>query len=258
MSKVLKAADVKIDENNRVSVEVLDRDALAEMQEAIKTDSEQFDKEADEAASPEEIARGIIKEAENSAKLIIEKASAEAEELINERQAEFEDELSSLKEETLKDAFDQGYERGYDESRGIREQADQILKDAQEKREEILKNAEPETVELICQIVKKLTADAAELNPGMIACLIRQGLDAANAPGDVTVHISAEDYDEAVKHKNEYFAHIDTGARVDIIKDPSLQKSDCIIETPYGNIDCSLDQQFASLKENIYYILNGG
>ena len=254
MSKILKAASVKIDENNRVSVEVLDPAALAEMQELQKSESERFEPEVKE--TPEETARGIIEAAEMEAKRIIEDASEEAEALVESRRLEFEDELADLKEETLKEAFDEGYGRGYEESKGIRAQADEILQDAYRERDETFANMEPELAELIGKIVRKLTADIAELNPQLIACLIGQGLDAANAPGDVTVHISELDYEEAIKHKSEYLSHTDTGARVDVIKDPSLKKSDCIIETPYGNIDCSLEQQFTSLKENIFYILN--
>ena len=252
MSKVLKAANVRIDEFNRVSVDVLDTAALAEMQEMRKGVSGAPEREE----SPEEIALGIIEAAGAEAELIIRNAADEAEAMIEKRRDEFEEELAGIKEETLKEAFDRGYERGYEESKGVRTQADAILSEAYAERDQTFDNLEPEIAELICRIVQKLTADTAELRPELITCLIRQGLDAANAPGDVTVHISAQDYDEAVKHRNEFLSHVDTGARVDIIKDLSLKKSDCIIETPYGNIECSLDQQLASLKNNIFYILN--
>jgi flagellar biosynthesis/type III secretory pathway protein FliH len=44
------------------------------------------------------------------------------------------------------------------------------------------------------------------------------------------------------------------------VKDLSLNPTDCIIETPYGNIDCSLERQMQDLIENLYYIYeqNGG
>ena len=254
MSKVLKAATVRIDEYNRVSVDVLDIAALNEIQELRRIETESvFD---DDFLSPEDEARVIIETASKEAAEMIRSASEEAEYLIEKRRAEFEDELADLREETLKEAFDRGYECGYEESNGVRERADTILKDAFAEHDETLKNMEPEVAGLICKIVRKLTADTAELKPELIACLIKQGLDEANAPGDVAVHVSAHDYDEVVKHKTEFMARVDTGYRVDVVKDPSLKKSDCIIETPYGNIDCSLEQQFASLTDSVFYIMN--
>ena len=262
MSKILKAANVRIDENNRVSVEVLDYAAIAEMQESLKNDAayepEEEDLSVEDEISLEEASANIIEQAEERAENILTNASREAEEIIERRRTEFEDELANLKEETLKEAFELGYGRGYDESEGVRKQADDVLQAAYAEREETFENMEPEIIELICGLVKKLTAGACLFNPDIISCLIKQGLGAANAPGDVTVHVSAEDYEEAVKNKYEFLTLVETGARVDIILDPSLKISDCIIETPYGNIDCSLGQQFASLKENIYYILNNG
>jgi len=215
----------------------------------FKLESEKADE------SPEDTAENIIKAAYERAERIIEDALREAEAVMEQRRIEFEDELLNLKEETLKEAFDEGYGRGYTESRGVRAQADAVLQSAEAEKEATINNLEPELVELIAGVTHKLIANAAQMNPHMISLLIRQGLDSANAPGDVVIHVSPLDYEEAVKYKDEYFSHINTGARVDILKDLSLNKSDCVIETPYGNIDCSLEQQYASLTENLFYIL---
>jgi len=250
--RVLKASTVRIDEHNRVSVDVLDTAALAERMELERSESERWD------VTPEDMADNILLAAGEQAGKILADAGREADSMVSRRRAEFEDELQNLKEETLKEAFDQGYERGYLESKNIRAQAETVLRETMEERDRTLRNMEPELVDLIGKTVHKLIVDAAELNPQLIALLIRQGLDTANAPGDVVIHVSGADFEEAVKHKDDYFGHINTGARVDILKDPSLNKSDCVIETPYGNIDCSLERQFTALRDNLFYILENG
>ena len=250
MSKILKAATVKIDENNRVSVNVLDTAALTEMQDKKNEQGK------NESQPPEDTARSIIGAAEEKAKRIIAEAEEESRRLAEDKRAECEAELINLKDETLKNAFDEGYDKGYEETKIIRAKSDEILNGAYKERENIFKNMEPELVDLVSELVNKLIHDTADIRPELISYLIRQGLDTANAPGDVLIHVSESDYDEAVKHKNEYLTGVDMGSRVDIIKDASLNKSDCVIETTYGNIDCSLNTQYASLKDSIYYILH--
>ena len=114
MSKVLKAASVRIDENNRVSIEVLDAAYITSLNEGLyepedPDGADEFDGDGFEAESPEDAARFIIAEAESKARQIIENAKIESESLIAKRNTEFEEELQIKKEETLKDEFDQGY-----------------------------------------------------------------------------------------------------------------------------------------------------
>ena len=257
MSKILKAANVIIDENNRVSIDVLDLATLEErVSQELSVEKPAAQKDPEPDIPPEELAEDIVEQAREEARQIIENAREEASRLIEERRAAFDEELRILQEETLNEAQETGYAKGYDESVGLRTQAEQVLKDAAATKEEMIKNTEPEITTLVCRIVNKLTADAADLNPQVVNCLIKQGLGQANAIGDIKIHVSPVDYDDVLERRDEFLSLAGTGSKIEIFKDLSLNKSDCIIETPYGNIDCSLEQQFISLRENIYYILN--
>jgi len=52
-------------------------------------------------------------------------------------------------------------------------------------------------------------------------------------------------------------AAVEGGAEVEIVKDLSLGKAECIIETPYGSVDCSLEGQIEQMRESLMMILNG-
>jgi flagellar assembly protein FliH len=138
----------------------------------------------------------------------------------------------------------------------IREEAQQTLNDAIAERAAMQEALEPEIIEMIIGITEKLLGNIVEVNPAIIVNLVKQGFAAAAISGDVKVNVSAEDYDAVSKSKNELLALTDGASKVTVVKDLSLSPMDCVIETEFGNIDCSLGQQFESLKANLTYILN--
>ncbi|MCL2699868.1 MAG: FliH/SctL family protein, partial [Defluviitaleaceae bacterium] len=84
--------------------------------------------------------------------------------------------------------------------------------------------------------------------------IIRKGFSESKMSGDITIRVSDADYEATYESREEIQQYADAGAKLEILKDPSLTQGDCIIETPFGAIDCSLDQQSESLKKNLYFI----
>ncbi|MDR0273578.1 MAG: hypothetical protein LBI27_09715 [Clostridiales bacterium] len=209
----------------------------------------------------------IKRDAEKAAARIIRHAERQAEEIIsNSRMAAIEEKellLKSAQDETervISEARDMGYKNGMDtatrEGDALKAQAQQILDDAIAEREAMQNNLEPEIVEMIIGITEKLLGNIADVNPAIIVNLVKQGFASSQISGNITVHVSADDFEAVKKNKDELLAHTDGSVKLTITKDLSLSPLDCIIETPFGDIDCSLGQQFESLRANLTYILN--
>jgi flagellar assembly protein FliH len=181
----------------------------------------------------------VLADAENEAKSIVSEAHAEA---------------SKIKTEAYNEAYGNGLKKGEEEAKLLVKDAEQIKAEAYIEKNKILNSAEPEAVELISSIVKKLVGDIYAVNPSVIMFLIRQGLAQVAAAGDITIHVSRQDYDGLIPNKEEILALAEAGTKIDIMRDVSLNPSDCVIETRFGNIDCSLNRQYEALKENLYYI----
>jgi flagellar assembly protein FliH len=100
--------------------------------------------------------------------------------------------------------------------------------------------------------------DAVEINPGVVTALIRAGFAGAtlSTKGEITVRVSAQDYEEVAAHKDEIMALVGGAAELSILQDMSLAPTDCLIDTPYGRIDCSLKPQYKALRENLVYLLS--
>lgn len=230
-----------------------------------KTVSNSFDPSADdiyiETQSPiDTIERAfnekeiILLRAKSEAFRIVKAANDNAEKLLEDAKKECE----KLKAQTAEDARNQGYETGYAEgvkqSAQMRSDAERIYNEAVETRNRMMKETEPQAIELISKVIKKLLNDIVEIKPQAIQNLIVQGLTDVSITGNIVVRVSKQDYEHVVENKDVILAKLESGTNVDIVKDPALSKADCIIETSFGNIDCSLDQQFESLKENLYFI----
>jgi flagellar assembly protein FliH len=87
--------------------------------------------------------------------------------------------------------------------------------------------------------------------------MVKAAMSEISTIGGVKVRVSSHDYADVEAARDEVLALIEGGAELEIIKDLSLGKTDCIIETPFGSVDCSLDTQLSVLKHNVYLILNG-
>jgi flagellar assembly protein FliH len=241
LSKILKSQNVTFDKDNKILIDT--NPALQYEDNEAENGFEATDEPIRD--TPEQQAEKIIKTAQLEADGIIrnakEKAEQEAEAIGNQ-------------------AYEQGYQEGMDlasaEGDAIKAKAQKVLLDAQEERKAIIDAIESEIVDLIIGITGKLLNDAVQLYPDLIVVLIKQGLSGSNLNGEVFVHVSPQDYDTVTEHRDELLALADSSTRLEITKDPSLKVMDCIIETPFGSVDCSLTQGYDALVQNLTFILN--
>jgi len=197
----------------------------------------------------------FIEEARDEAELIILKARGEAQ-LITENA---KSEMERLRVETEKNAHDQGYQEGFQkgasESETLKREAEEIVRGAQTVRDEMLRDVEPDVIELIVKILHKLLGVSVRFNPQIILKLIREGLAGVVGSEGVKLRVSPDDYGYVKEHFDKIMEYAGSN-NMDLIKDAACKPMDCVIETAYGNIDSSLDQQFESLRADLLYILN--
>jgi len=197
----------------------------------------------------------ILDQAESEAARLIHEAAVAADTM----KQEAAEESNRLREEILETAQKQGYADGFgkgdEEHKRVVAEAERLRAETLKERERTYAAIEPDMIALMLGITKKILGDAADINPQVISNLIRQGLAEATLTGTLTLRVSKEDYETVMADKEQLVA-IAEGSHIEIVRDISLAKSDCIIETAYGNIDCSLDRQFESFAQHIRYIMN--
>ena len=237
---------------------VYETDNVLKLKSELKVNNlppaEKYDNEVD-LVDQEELREEILKDAQGEADSVLNAATAQARLIIEEAEREAKVMQITIEESARKEGFDKGYKEGLMHAEQIKQSASEELESAQQEKIEILSKVEPEVVELIVSIVDKLLPKVAVFNRGTVVNLIKQGIEGATIKGSVTVHVSREDYEATLAQKDEIATSLDTSVALEIVADPALKVNDCIIETAFGNIDCSLDAQYNTLRENLYYIL---
>lgn len=247
--RILKHNTVTLDTENTVIIEIGDYSALA------VDDDEEFIPPPRTEEDAQNSAEKIIRNAERQAEEILANARATANAEQNTILQNAESEALQLTAEARENGYNEGIAKAQSKANAIKAEAQQVLNDAIAERERMQKSLEPEIVEMIINITEKLLGNACELNPAVVINLIKQGFESTSISGDVTVYVSADDFELVEAKKDELMAVTDGSVKLTITKDLSLSPMDCVIETPFGNIDCSLGQQFESLRANLTYIL---
>lgn len=248
LSNIIKSTQVSVSSNEKYNIEVPNihnSDFFIEekIPNTIDESSNKLTKEA------------VIQLAKEKSEYIIKQAQETAKQIIIQANNDASIEAEQIKEIARKEGYDFGYNSAIEEINPLKIQIQQELEAAISEKEETLKAIEPNIVKMVLQISKSIFGKALKTDPQTIVLLIKRGLSEANTTGKVFIHISRYDYEVAQQNISKLSEFVDSNSELEILKDSSLDEGDCIIETSFGNVDCSFDQQFKSIKNELLYIL---
>jgi len=258
LAKIYKAQVINLDTKNKVEIGKKKQVPVTDEMQTPSTNN-LAEKIAAEAATQHarNQAKDILASATKEAGLTLERAQEEADRIIQQATLTTEQDRAAVLLDAEKRGYAEGYQKGAGEAEALMDKASNMADETQEARLEAIKSLEPELVELIIRIVRKLISDSMQLKPQVVLHLIRQGLAQSNFTGDVTLRVSKDDYEHVVANKPSLLESVEGGADLAVLKDFSLSAGDCVIETPFGVIDSSLDMQFEEIRESLKLILEG-
>ncbi|MDR3240123.1 MAG: hypothetical protein LBT44_08570 [Clostridiales bacterium] len=271
MPNVLKAGSVKFSRDKSVYVAI---EPVAGPSPVATEESSVIEPAAESSSGPSsESSSGPSSESSSgpssgsSSAAIAEagKLRAEAEQLVQTAQSEARNILDGAKTQAAQTresaeaegrrlGYEEGLAQGQTERESVLEEARMTLENARLEKEKLLAESEGELVDLMTRILEKFLGNAARINPQLISHLIRAGLSGVSLTGDITIRISPDDYELVSRELPDILP----GAEARAVPDASLSSMDCLIETPFGTIDCGLDPQFQRLKEDLFQILHAG
>lgn len=256
--KIIKHHLVTVDQENKTTIGMLPETIEVTSYDHVQDTTANADWEVQDAKN---LARDTMREAGQKADDIIEAAHAEARRVVEEAQAKMNLDKEDIFEKARQDGVSQGYDEGYKDgeraAQQMKDDAKRELDQAVFDRENALQALEPEIINMVIKLVGKLAETSVRINPSVVLNLVKQGLAEASFTEDVTLRVSKDDFDFVVEHKDELMQYVVGGAGLEIVADHSLNAADCLIETPFGVVDSSLNMQLQEIKQDLAQILEG-
>ncbi|NLZ80524.1 MAG: hypothetical protein GX913_01765 [Clostridiales bacterium] len=193
----------------------------------------------------------IINNSKEEAERILEEAKANASAIIEEAKIRGEILSHEIAERSKKEGFQEGLRNGAVETEKLKHQLDEekTKQDAEHKRQ--LELLEPELVKVILEVFSKVFHVTLEDKEDMIQYLVTNAVAHIENSYEFIIRVSKEDYPILKKSKEKIFEEIPQISTLEIIKDSSLKKNQCLIETDGGVFDCSIDTQLEKLISDI-------
>ncbi len=193
----------------------------------------------------------VINSSNEEAERIIEEANASAVAIIEEARIRAEILTQEIAEKAKKEGFQEGLKNGASETEKMKEQLaeEKVKQDTEYKRQ--LELLEPELVNTILEVFSKVFQVTLEDKEDMIQHLVANAVAHIDNSYEFIIRVSKEDYPNLKKNKDQIFEEIPQISTLEIIKDSSLKKNQCLIETDGGVFDCSIDTQLEKLINDI-------
>ncbi|MBP2653121.1 MAG: Flagellar assembly protein FliH/Type secretion system HrpE [Firmicutes bacterium] len=196
-----------------------------------------------------------IEQARQDASVITQLAHEEAASIIAQASVQVE----QLRQEAIDDGVRQGYDEGLAQGHeaGLSQmteaiddaiqRAQLIIEAAENEAKRNLVQAERQIVEIAITIAGKILFREIDENPMVLLPIVKAALDKVCDQEKITVRVNPEEYSLVLEAKPELSTALKVCAAISIIADDSLKVGDCIVETPYGNVDARIDSQLEVL-----------
>ena len=164
--------------------------------------------------------------------------------------------IESMRQQTLKEAQDQGYQEGYDrgmaEVNSLKQECQRMEKQLEQEYQQKIEELEPAFIEALTGIYEHIfKVDLSSYNQLVVNLLI-DAMQKTESVKNYIIHVSKEDYPWVSGEKKRILEETGAaGAHLEIISDMTLSAAQCMIETESGIFDCSLGTELEELKRRL-------
>jgi flagellar assembly protein FliH len=120
-----------------------------------------------------------------------------------------------------------------------------------EQCDDYFSRVEAEVVQLALAIAAKILHRESQVDPMLVATLVRMAIEKLREGSSVTVRVSQI----RVASWKAYFAGQPGMARVEVVEDAQLSDQDCLLETELGTANFGLDTQLKEVEQGFFDLL---
>ena len=174
--------------------------------------------------------------------------------------AQLEEETSRNCSQLEKEAYDEGFKRGEADGVAAGEQKalplvdrmSALVEELRTFKSRLLVQHEQEIVKLVFAICQKITQCEIALDNRVIQEVVRQTLQRTSEKKELTLHLHPDDVTaiEALQAESEGTSK-DLLGKVSLCADASVTPGGCLVETPHGEIDATLETRLNQVYESL-------
>ncbi len=203
----------------------------------------------------EEVGISIIEDAKQMYLKIVEEANSEAQSILAAAGVEAHTIKSDARENGYREGYESGYFEGRREAQSVIDEASELREFLDTRKEEFYKESEEQVLQLVVELAKKVIGDELIQSKEVILSLVNQALQKCAFKKKLILKISPQDSGYILENKNRICMMVEGISDIDIVSDLSLTQGSCIIETPSGEINSSIDVQIKEIEKIFTYLL---
>lgn len=189
--------------------------------------------------------------AREEAEEIIAQANAQAQDILDAAQSQ----ANAMKSHAEAEGHQAGFDKGYQESimkqtemqADIEKQRQAMMDDIAEKE----KNMEKELVDAVCGVVEKVFLAKFGDDKNIIFHLLDNVISNVDSSKSFIIRVNEQNMEFLRNKKDELQTKVGQEVSLDIVLDPLLNDSQCMVETDGGLFDCSMDTEMRNLIKEI-------
>ncbi|GAA5415103.1 hypothetical protein Pryu01_00127 [Paraliobacillus ryukyuensis] len=162
--------------------------------------------------------------------------------------------IEQAKREGYQAGFQQGEEDGQLQYQSLLDEAKQIIELMRKDKAELLEQSQPKILDLSVAAANKIIHQLMNEKDAFISIVKDVITEARNQP-IIQIFTHPTDFLLCQKYRDELNEIVDTKVELDFYPDEALEQGSCIMETPFGRVDASVDTQLDNLREQLHQLL---
>jgi flagellar assembly protein FliH len=125
------------------------------------------------------------------------------------------------------------------------------LESFQEKQKQYFTSVESDVIQLALAIAAKILHREAQIDPMLVAALVRVAVEKLHDVSSVTVRVAPANVDKW----RTYLSKLQNGSVIAVVDDAQLEPDDCVLETSLGSANFSIDAQLKEVEQGFFDLL---
>lgn len=210
-----------------------------------------------------------VEDKRKAAESLLQQAKKDAEQLKNEAliyydqqvqqiermKEQWVDEKAHLEDETVKRAFNEGFQKGQaaanEQFQSMIKEAKHILSIAKAEQEKQVKQSEHIILQLALTSAEKIVKQSLSENDEAYMNIVKAAINEAKDHRDVQLKVDPYHFEHVMNFKEELSKIINGNRAIMIYPEEELRDGGCVIESSFGKVDASVDSQLHEIKQKL-------